>query len=245
MPRIHSIVLTTVSLLALMGCASMSNREPIEQDSAFQVARDAHLAYRQGDCDRVNQITNEADLERWPATEARASLRLLEAFCQELGGDPKAAREIYRDLVAQAPLSFAAMDARDRLRMLRLLERDPDHATWIESARARARNPQTDLSPLNRVPAEFPPLALDSEVGGFAVVEFGVTPRGDTDAPVVVDSDPPLLFDGVATRAVREWRYEKRPEQTRSQRQVIRLIFRPEDGANAEATPYDSAPPTP
>ena len=56
-----------------------------------------------------------------------------------------------------------------------------------------------------------------------------MTPRGDTDAPVVVASDPPLLFDGVATRAVREWRYERRPEQTRSQRQVIRLIFRPED----------------
>ena len=245
MPENSATVLIAVSLLALAGCTSMSNRAPVEQSIALQTTREAHLAYQRGDCDRVNQMTSESDLERWPLAEARDSLRLLGAFCQELDGKPEAAQEMYRALVAEAPLSFAALDARDRLRTLRLLERDPDHAAWVEAARLRARNPQTDRIPIDRAPAKFPPLARESEIGGFAIVEFGVTPRGDTDAPVVVASDPPLLFDGVATRAVREWRYERRPEQTRSQRQVIRLIFRPEDVPDVEFNPYDSSPPAP
>ena len=61
-----------------------------------------------------------------------------------------------------------------------------------------------------------------------------MTPRGDTDAPVVVDSEPPLLFDGVAVRAIREWRYAADADGTQSERQAIRLVFKPENAATPD-----------
>jgi TonB family protein len=58
------------------------------------------------------------------------------------------------------------------------------------------------------------------------VVEFGVLPDGQTDAVIVVDAEPPLLFEGTALRAVRKWRYEKDPKAAEAQRQVVRIVFR-------------------
>ena len=68
-----------------------------------------------------------------------------------------------------------------------------------------------------------------------------MTPRGNTDAPVIVDSEPPLLFDGAALRAVREWRYTAEPNAGATERQAIRIVFKPQD----ESPPPDAQSPAP
>ena len=80
--------------------------------------------------------------------------------------------------------------------------------------------------PVDRVKAAFPPVPFALGLEGYAVVEFGVLPDGQTDAVIVVDAEPPLLFEGTALRAVREWRYEKDPKAAEAQRQVVRIVFR-------------------
>jgi TonB family protein len=142
-------------------------------------------------------------------------------------------------LILEGPLSFASFDAGERLRILRLTENDPDYKAWVEGARFRYSESDENRIPVDRIPAAFPPLAHRAEIEGYAIVEFGITPRGDTDSPVIVDSKPPLIFDGAALRAVREWRYTRDLESEESKRQVIRIVFQPRE---AESTLEETAP---
>ncbi len=208
-------------------------------DAIYRQATDAYAAYKQGDCARAERLVEPDAVEAWKPGELKASVQLMLGFCRERRGDVEAAREIYRGLVRDAPLSFASDDARERLRVLRLLERDPDYESWVESARARAAEQNAKRAPIERMPADFPPMAQEAQIDGYVVVEFGVTPRGDTDAPVIVDSRPPLLFDGAAIRAVREWRYAAKPGKRESERQIIRIVFR------STPRPTEAPPPVP
>lgn len=226
-----------VSVLSL-GCQSFVNGTPnsVDVESNLGSATNAYRAYERGDCDAVSSSAIAAGIERWDPSEMRHSFQLLKGFCQELARDSRAARETYRLIIREAPLSFASDDARERLRILRRAESDPDYNDWVMAARQRATGGTSPRDAVRRIPASFPPLAHRAGVGGYAVVEFGVTPRGDTEAPVVVDSKPPLLFDGVAIRAVREWRYAFKQGGSEAQRQAIRLVFRPEDPHTEPAT---------
>ena len=238
-----SVALLTLALALapVLGCQTPSASRDV--DGLLETATNAYRAYEGGSCPEVERSAGVAELEDWPANEARSSFLLLLGFCAERGEDGKRAQETYRRLLREAPLSFAADDARERLRLLRLRENDPDYEAWLADARSRARQGSTDREPIERAPASYPPLAQIAQIGGFAVVEFGVTPRGDTDAPVIVDSEPPLLFDGVALRAVREWRYATDADGTQSERQAIRLVFRPEDAERPELdAPVDGPP---
>lgn len=236
--RPRNCALTTLVLFAV-ACQSVAP-EPPEEEQAVEYAVDAYRAYERGDCSSVQTQASSAQVENWNANELRHSFRLLKAFCQELDGDIEGARDTYRSLLRDAPLSFAAQDAGDRLILLRQAESDPEYTAWVAAAKQRAATGSTTREALDRVPAEFPPLAQRAGVGGYAVVEFGVTPRGDTDAPVVVESQPPLIFDGVAVRAVREWRYQRDHADAKSRRQAIRLVFKPESETNPD-TPESEA----
>lgn len=230
-----------LALATALGCQTSPASRDV--DALLETATNAYRSYARGNCDEVERSARETDLEDWPANEARSSFLLIVGFCAERAGDGERARETHRRVLREAPLSFAADDARERLRLLRLRENDPDYETWLADARSRARQGSTDREPIERAPASYPPLAQLAEIGGYAVVEFGVTPRGETDAPVIVDSEPPLLFDGVAIRAVREWRYASDADGTQSERQAIRLVFRPEDAARPDLdAPIESAP---
>jgi len=189
----------------------------------------------QGDCADVERRIANSEIKDWPTTEVRHSLQLLSGFCEELAEQNDDARETYRAIIREAPLSFASDDARERLRIMRLAENDPDYESWVASARVRALGGSSLRAPLNRTPVAYPPLALRAGISGYAVVEFGVTPRGATDSPVVVESDPPLLFDGTALRAVRSWRYARDTLGDQSERQAIRLLFRPEEAAERDS----------
>jgi TonB family protein len=76
-------------------------------------------------------------------------------------------------------------------------------------------------------------------IEGYALVEFGVTPRGQTTNPVVVESEPRFLFDGTSIRAVREWQYARSQD---SDRQVIKLLFRRDDFAADAREMNDPSP---
>lgn len=233
---------TALGVLFFCTAVVAACQTPSEAPDDSQVtasATTAYRAYERGDCEAVAQSTLQNALASRDSGEVQYSLRLLRGFCQELDGDTPAAIETYRDLIGDAPLSFASDDARERLRILRLLERDPDYKDWVDAARKRAAQGSSDRVPIDRILADFPPLAQTAGIEGFAVVEFGVTPRGDTDAPVVVDSSPPLLFDGAALRAVREWRYTRDPSSQKSKRQAIRIVFQAD--ADEQQIPADES----
>jgi TonB family protein len=230
-------LITCISLLmgtVLVACnarrpGQLANRGPL------QSAIHAYIAYSEGDCEAIDTHLREIDVHKVdiddsPNGEILSSALLLESFCAELQGDVGRARKIYRRLLRESPLSFAAADARERLRVFRLREEVSDYEERIAASRVRAIGGSTDRAPVKRKPADYPPFAMWADIDGRAVVEFGVTPRGDTHSAVVVDSDPPLIFDGAALRAIRMWRYAIDVDGSESQRQAIRIIFNPEDG---------------
>ena len=53
----------------------------------------------------------------------------------------------------------------------------------------------------------YPAAARADGVEGHVVLEYRVTADGTVEAPRVVESSPPGVFDGVALAAVRSWRY--------------------------------------
>ncbi len=195
---------------------------------AVQTPIAAYHAYERSDCATVERLTDEDALEVWKRNEMRHSMKLLYGFCREISGDLSAAEAIYRQLVDEAPSSFAADDAAERIRIFKLTTNDPGYARWAASALDRVDPSMVNRKPIERVPVRFPPLAESAGIEGYAVVEFGVSDQGTTKNPVVVDSNPPLLFDGASVRAVRRWRFERQTQTGPTSRQLIRLLFRPD-----------------
>ncbi len=234
----------------LIGCESLFLRPaPPPLVATPQDASDAYLAFERGDCEAALELSDPEALEDWAASEARFSMLLLHGFCLEMGGDREEARELYGRIAESAEGYFAARDARERLRILRIQDNDPEYTERVNRARDRARNSRGQSRvPVRRDPASFPPIPHQVGIEGFAVVEFGVTPQGTTTDVLVVDSKPRLLFDGSATRAVRRWEYLGKPEARRADRQVVRLLFQPRAATPAAPNglePATDAPPSP
>jgi TonB family protein len=195
---------------------------------AVDTAKSAYRAFADGDCETVETLTNEDSLEPWEFNEMRHSMMLLGAFCDEIDGDIDAARDIYRRLVVEAPSSFAADDAAERIRVLKDSEADPTYARRGEAARDRIDPSKPGRTAIDRVPVKFPPLAGAAGIEGYSIVEFGVTKEGETENPVVVDASPPLIFDGASIRAIRRWQYRRESTIDPDHRQLIRLLFQPD-----------------
>jgi TonB family protein len=223
-------------LATATGCTTPGSDDTLEGPQG-ELARavSAYQAYARDDCAEVQRQLDANDLDSWFPGEPQFSFRLLGGFCAERAGDVEGAREIYEEIARRAPLSFASDDARERLRVLRTRESDPDYDQRLEEARSRAAQGSSGRVAIERTPAGYPPMAHHAALSGQAVVEFEVTRDGATRAPIVVDSSPPLLFDGAALRAVRSWRYATRDADTVGTRQAIRMRFRPETRAPAEA----------
>lgn len=210
------------------------------QLESMQTVSDAYYAYDKEDCRTVLRLTDPAGLEAWEYSEMRYSMILLGGFCRELDGKPEEARSIYEDLIATAPRSFAAQDAQERLRILTIEQEDPDHAQWIRDAAERADPNVPTRVPIDRVPAQYPPLARTTGVEGYTVVEFGVSARGETEEPVIVESHPPHLFDGSSLRAVRAWQFSRKPNAKSKNRQLIRIVFKSGEVPESTFTPEES-----
>ncbi len=242
-PRAFAVamVVAVAVVLTTMACG-VERRTAMDQPARANIDRvtTAYEAYAGGDCDSVQSGIQSYQVRGWQPSEARVAYQLLEGFCAELDADFDQARRIYRTILREAPLSFAADDASERLRILRQSDIEADYTQVVEAARANARSGSTRRTAVRREPVSYPPLAHRAGISGHAVVEFKVTAEGMTETPIVVDSSPPLIFDGAAIRAIRSWRYSTDSSNAEIERQAIRLVFRPEDSEPAPMTPPNS-----
>jgi protein TonB len=65
-----------------------------------------------------------------------------------------------------------------------------------------------ELTPLVRVPPEYPLTALSRGTEGFVVVRFTVTESGSVVDPEILRAEPPGVFDRAALRAVVRFKYQ-------------------------------------
>jgi protein TonB len=70
--------------------------------------------------------------------------------------------------------------------------------------------PHSELTPLYVVQPFYPLRAAMREVEGFVIVEFSVRENGTVANPVVVASQPDVLFDEAALNAVSRFRFKPR-----------------------------------
>ena len=85
-----------------------------------------------------------------------------------------------------------------------------------------------ELTPLVRIPADYPISALAKGIEGFVEIRFTVTEMGTVADPEVLRSDPPGVFDRAARRAVLKWKYQ--PQMVDGQPTAVitytRLVFK-------------------
>ena len=90
----------------------------------------------------------------------------------------------------------------------------------------------SDVIPLVRIDPTYPGRALSRGIEGWVLLEFTITPLGTVQNVVVVDAEPPSMFNSAAQRAVRRWKYRPRIEDgsavTRTGVQVV-LTFKIKD----------------
>ena len=65
-----------------------------------------------------------------------------------------------------------------------------------------------ELTPLVRIPANYPVSALTKRIEGFVEMRFTVTETGSVANPEVLRASPPGVFDRAARRAVLKWKYQ-------------------------------------
>lgn len=64
--------------------------------------------------------------------------------------------------------------------------------------------------PIVKVTPQYPRRALQRGLEGYVILEFTVTKQGSVRDPVVVESNPPRIFDRAATRAALRFKYKPR-----------------------------------
>ncbi len=65
-----------------------------------------------------------------------------------------------------------------------------------------------ELTPIVRVPPEYPMRASEDNVEGFVTLRFIVNETGSVEDPEVIRSEPPGVFDKAALRAVKRWKFQ-------------------------------------
>lgn len=65
-----------------------------------------------------------------------------------------------------------------------------------------------EMTPLVRIPPEYPQRAAARGVEGYVLMRFIVTETGAVEAPEVLRAEPPGYFESAARRAVLRWKYQ-------------------------------------
>lgn len=66
--------------------------------------------------------------------------------------------------------------------------------------------------PLVRIEPDYPPRAMARGIEGWTLVHFTITAAGTVRDAVVVDADPPDVFNAAAIKAVERWKYNPKVE---------------------------------
>jgi protein TonB len=68
----------------------------------------------------------------------------------------------------------------------------------------------TGVVPLERVPPKYPARAASRHIEGWVKIEFTITTNGEVENAVVVESDPPEIFDDAALKAINQWTFKEK-----------------------------------
>ncbi len=64
-----------------------------------------------------------------------------------------------------------------------------------------------DALAIVRVLPRYPSRALSRGIEGWVLLEFAIDPNGQAINPIVVDADPPNIFNRAAINSVKKWKY--------------------------------------
>ena len=92
-----------------------------------------------------------------------------------------------------------------------------------------------ELTPLVRIPPDYPPGPLSKRIEGFVLLRFVVNETGSVEDPEVMRAEPEGLFERAAQRAVMRWKYQPQIRNGKPARVVTmtRVVFKldlPEEG---------------
>lgn len=82
-----------------------------------------------------------------------------------------------------------------------------------------------DVQPIVRVPPQYPVRALERGIEGWVLVEFEITEYGTVENPVILDADPPNIFNRAALKAVIKWKYKPRLEDGKAVRWKDKVVL--------------------
>ena len=219
--------LLALSSLALSGfvnvCSSSTPTAPASTGIDPAVV-DGYRLFANGDCAEVGRKARAPDVS--PSDRARgAYLRLLGAYCVELGGDLRAARELYSSIASDSAPETPGFEAALRLRELARLESTGMTRVRLKELilEERRKSPH-EVRPLHRAEPTYPKTVIEAGIEGFVMVGYGIEGDGTVTDVVVLESDPPFVFDGAALEAVRSWTYERSAAEAPI-RNVVKLQF--------------------
>lgn len=90
-----------------------------------------------------------------------------------------------------------------------------------------------ELTPLVRVPPDYPTKALMDGTEGYVILRFTVTETGSVEDPEVLRAEPPNLFERSARRAVLRWKYQPQIRDGKPARVIsitkVNFVIGPED----------------
>jgi protein TonB len=82
-----------------------------------------------------------------------------------------------------------------------------------------------DVQPIVRIPAQYPTRALERGIEGWVLVEFEITEMGTVENPVVIDADPPTIFNRNALKSVLKYKYKPRLEGGKPVRWKAKIVI--------------------
>lgn len=75
-------------------------------------------------------------------------------------------------------------------------------------AEANSKAVVSGVKPLVRVQPDYPPRLRNRRIEGWIKIEFTITTNGAVTDAVVVDAEPADVFDDVALKAIKKWKFE-------------------------------------
>ncbi len=201
-------------------CVALSCAAPTPSDS--EVVRGYRL-FGWGDCDAVRAQADAMDYSA--GAEREPFFQLLKAYCLELDGDTAAAKVLYSSIIERVPRTTQAFEAALRLRELERLEHLGREELNQQVKRAwKSPRYEHAVRPIQRIEPKYPSAVFAAGIEGWVLVDFEISGEGAVVDPMVLDSDPPFVFDGAALAATRHWVYEP-SEKADPIRATVRLNF--------------------
>lgn len=68
----------------------------------------------------------------------------------------------------------------------------------------------TGVVPLERIPPKYPARAASRHIEGWVKIEFTITTSGEVENAVVVEAEPPEIFDDAALKAINQWTFKEK-----------------------------------